>query len=266
VRRVRSAPHAGSRCSPRRGQVVEQPPAGERLGQAGSMRVPRSSRGQDSVRVVLACVLGVAVVISTVVLVRRIPPIGTCRPDRRRRCPPAPRPATRQAGPYRCPPGRHRRPHHRCPRRGDGSRSCCDPPAPTGCRCPAAHSGTCGLLQNLVAASSPLSAGSRAFARWGLLRHVEADQRWGVPVVADPGSTVAVKNGCLAVDDDESLGSWAVNSAGQQRRHRDGRWPPVVDRGDEPAQFRFRERHRSRRAVAPRGRLRSSHLSATVRS
>jgi hypothetical protein len=72
------------------------------------------------------------------------------------------------------------------------------------------------LLHNLVAASSPLSAGSRAFAL-GLLRHVETDQRWGVPVVADPGSTVAVKNGWLAVDDDdydESLGSWAVNSAG----------------------------------------------------
>ncbi len=72
------------------------------------------------------------------------------------------------------------------------------------------------LLQNLVSDMSPLSAGRRAHAL-SLMRNVQDDQRWGVPVVADEGTAVAVKNGWLAVDDDdydESQGSWAVNSAG----------------------------------------------------
>ncbi|MCW2496788.1 hypothetical protein [Jatrophihabitans sp.] len=67
------------------------------------------------------------------------------------------------------------------------------------------------LLKNLVETDSPLDAKSRAYAL-GLLEDVESDQRWGVPVAADPGTSYAVKNGWLAVDDDHDL--WAVNSDG----------------------------------------------------
>jgi hypothetical protein len=67
------------------------------------------------------------------------------------------------------------------------------------------------LLRNLVDDDSPLNAASRAYAL-NLLQHVESDQRWGVPVAADKGSTYAVKNGWLAVDSDHDL--WAVNSDG----------------------------------------------------
>lgn len=59
--------------------------------------------------------------------------------------------------------------------------------------------------------TSPLDAKSRAYAL-GLMGNVEADQRWGVPAAADAGTTSAVKNGWLAVDDDDGL--WAVNSDG----------------------------------------------------
>jgi hypothetical protein len=67
------------------------------------------------------------------------------------------------------------------------------------------------LLHNLVDDDSPLNAKSRQYAL-SLLQHVESDQRWGVPVAADKGSTYYVKNGWLAVDDDDDL--WAVNSDG----------------------------------------------------
>jgi hypothetical protein len=67
------------------------------------------------------------------------------------------------------------------------------------------------LLQNLVAANSPLDKANRTFAL-SLLRDVEADQRWGVPVVADTGSAAAVKNGWLSVTEDSDL--WTVNSDG----------------------------------------------------
>ena len=67
------------------------------------------------------------------------------------------------------------------------------------------------LLRNLVDDDSPLNAKSREYAM-DLLTHVESDQRWGVPVAADPGSTYAVKNGWLAVDGDHGL--WAVNTDG----------------------------------------------------
>jgi beta-lactamase class A len=65
------------------------------------------------------------------------------------------------------------------------------------------------LLSNLTGAKSPLSEAARSYAL-GLLRDVESDQRWGAPVAADPGTTVAVKNGWLDIDDDG--GRWAVNS------------------------------------------------------
>jgi beta-lactamase class A len=65
------------------------------------------------------------------------------------------------------------------------------------------------LLSNLTGAESPFSEAARSYAL-GLLRDVESDQQWGAPVAADPGTTVAVKNGWLNVDDDG--GRWAVNS------------------------------------------------------
>ena len=74
------------------------------------------------------------------------------------------------------------------------------------------------LLQNLVSSSSPLNAASRSFTL-GLMRTVEADQRWGVGVVADEGTTFANKNGWLSIDDTNGPGEtdnglWAVNSLG----------------------------------------------------
>jgi Beta-lactamase enzyme family len=67
------------------------------------------------------------------------------------------------------------------------------------------------LLKNLVGSGGPLDAASKAFAL-SLMDNVEADQRWGVGVIADPGTTFANKNGWLAVDDDNER--WLVNSDG----------------------------------------------------
>lgn len=63
-----------------------------------------------------------------------------------------------------------------------------------------------------------LSAASRRQAL-GLMRNVEPDQRWGVGVVADPGTDFANKNGWLAVDNDNGPGfddddRWVVTSVG----------------------------------------------------
>jgi hypothetical protein len=73
------------------------------------------------------------------------------------------------------------------------------------------------LLKNLVHAG-PLSAASRSFVL-GLMRDVEADQRWGVGVVADPGTDFANKNGWLSVDNtngpgEDDNGRWVVSSVG----------------------------------------------------
>jgi beta-lactamase class A len=65
------------------------------------------------------------------------------------------------------------------------------------------------LLGNLTGAKSPLSEASRSYAL-GLMRDVESDQSWGAPAAADSGTTVAVKNGWLSVDEDD--GRWAINS------------------------------------------------------
>lgn len=67
------------------------------------------------------------------------------------------------------------------------------------------------LLKNLVVTGGPLSTGSRKYIL-GLMREVEADQRWGVGVAADKGTEFANKNGWLNVDDDDGL--WLVNSTG----------------------------------------------------
>jgi len=63
-----------------------------------------------------------------------------------------------------------------------------------------------------------LSAASRAQAL-GLMRNVIPGQRWGVGVVADPGTRFANKNGWLSVDDDNSSGldddgRWIVTTVG----------------------------------------------------
>jgi hypothetical protein len=73
------------------------------------------------------------------------------------------------------------------------------------------------LLKNLVTAG-PLNAYSQSLAL-GLMRGVEADQRWGVGVVADPGTTFANKNGWLSVDNSNGSGEddssrWIVSSVG----------------------------------------------------
>jgi beta-lactamase class A len=84
-----------------------------------------------------------------------------------------------------------------------------------------AHDGV-RLLTNLVS-TGPLSRRSRAFVL-GLMRHVQADQRWGVGIVADRGMSFANKNGWMDVDGDNDLGEddgylWLVDSLGVVRVH-----------------------------------------------
>lgn len=74
------------------------------------------------------------------------------------------------------------------------------------------------LVDNLVRTNGPLNSYSRSLAL-GLMRNVESDQRWGVSAVADPRTTVALKNGWLSVDNDNDAsenddGRWLVNSVG----------------------------------------------------
>lgn len=66
------------------------------------------------------------------------------------------------------------------------------------------------LLYQLESASSPLTQASRDFIV-NLMRNVVADQRWGVPVAADPDTSYAVKNGWLRLEDGRD---WVVNSVG----------------------------------------------------
>jgi beta-lactamase class A len=73
------------------------------------------------------------------------------------------------------------------------------------------------LLKALVA-TGPLSKSSRSLVL-DLMRNVEADQRWGVGVVADKGTTFANKNGWLSIDNSNGPGEtddglWAVTSVG----------------------------------------------------
>ncbi len=67
------------------------------------------------------------------------------------------------------------------------------------------------LLRDLVSAKSVLTDASRDY-ELGLMRDVEADQRWGVPVVASPDTDPAVKNGWLPDPD-----LWVINSIGVVR-------------------------------------------------
>jgi len=66
------------------------------------------------------------------------------------------------------------------------------------------------LLAALTSSSSLLWPSSRSY-ELGLMRHVPADQAWGVTAAATPGSSPAVKNGWLA---DGSDAGWVVNSMG----------------------------------------------------
>jgi beta-lactamase class A len=66
------------------------------------------------------------------------------------------------------------------------------------------------LLADLASRNSPLSARSRAY-ELGLMRHVAADQAWGVTAAATPGTRSAVKNGWLP---DGSYTTWVINSIG----------------------------------------------------
>jgi hypothetical protein len=66
------------------------------------------------------------------------------------------------------------------------------------------------LLTDLASSGSPLSAGSRSY-ELGLMKHVAADQDWGITAAAVPGSTPAVKDGWLP---DGSPTSWVINSIG----------------------------------------------------
>lgn len=69
-------------------------------------------------------------------------------------------------------------------------------------------------LTDLVAAQSPLSTASRAYAL-GLMSDVESDQRWGVSAAADRGTDLANKNGWLNLDTDD--GRWVAGSIGVLR-------------------------------------------------
>ena len=74
------------------------------------------------------------------------------------------------------------------------------------------------LLRNLVQTGGPLTAASQAYVL-SLMRNVESDQRWGVGIVADAGTTFANKNGWLSIDNDNGPGEddgglWAVTSVG----------------------------------------------------
>jgi beta-lactamase class A len=66
------------------------------------------------------------------------------------------------------------------------------------------------LLADLTSRNSPLSARSRSY-ELGLMRHVAADQAWGVTAAAAPGTRSAVKNGWLP---DGSYTTWVINSIG----------------------------------------------------
>lgn len=81
----------------------------------------------------------------------------------------------------------------------------------------------CLAMLRALRGSGPLDATSRSLAL-RLMRGVEADQRWGVGVLADPGTSFANKNGWLSVDDsngpgEDDDGRWVVNSVGIVTMH-----------------------------------------------
>jgi hypothetical protein len=73
------------------------------------------------------------------------------------------------------------------------------------------------LLKNLMS-PGVFSSQQREYVL-GLMRNVEADQRWGVGAAADKGTDFANKNGWLSIDDSNGPGEtdgglWAVTSLG----------------------------------------------------
>ena len=89
------------------------------------------------------------------------------------------------------------------------------------------------LLRNLVR-PGPLDAASRRYALT-LMRSVESDQRWGVSAAADPGTTIAIKDGWLPSDPDLGGISAPTQHAGgatrRRRRGREGSLRPVSSEG-----------------------------------
>ena len=74
------------------------------------------------------------------------------------------------------------------------------------------------LLRAVVGPGGALDAASRE-QLGDLMRNVQADERWGVGVVADPGTSFAIKNGWLGVDNTNGYGHddddrWIVASLG----------------------------------------------------
>lgn len=70
------------------------------------------------------------------------------------------------------------------------------------------------LLRDLTTAGSPLTAAARRYVL-GLMRGVDAGQRWGVPAAATAGTSYAVKDGWLP----QGAG-WVINSIGVLRADR----------------------------------------------
>ncbi|MER6432010.1 serine hydrolase [Streptomyces sp900105245] len=82
------------------------------------------------------------------------------------------------------------------------------------------------LLEQVFGDESLLSTASRTYVR-GLMRGVEADQRWGVSAAATGGSS-ALKNGWLPRS---STGLWVVNSIGRVTVDSAGYLVAVLSRG-----------------------------------
>jgi hypothetical protein len=67
------------------------------------------------------------------------------------------------------------------------------------------------LVRELLHKGTLLTNSGRAFQR-NLMRHVEADQQWGISAGPPKTAVVGIKNGWLPVTEDNNL--WAVNSIG----------------------------------------------------
>jgi hypothetical protein len=67
------------------------------------------------------------------------------------------------------------------------------------------------LVRELLHTSTLLTSWSRHFQRT-LMRHVEADQQWGISAGPPKTAVVGIKNGWLPVTEDNN--KWAVNSVG----------------------------------------------------
>jgi hypothetical protein len=70
------------------------------------------------------------------------------------------------------------------------------------------------LLRELLRHSTLLTNSARHFQRY-LMRHVEADQQWGISAGVPKSATFGIKNGWLPVPKDHDR--WAVNSIGWVR-------------------------------------------------